>query len=101
MMMKKWMVMAGIACSCAAQAAEKPALPDGAYGFDWYGNTPCRKMDKETLRRFKSCESGGSGFGDGVLPLLTCRHGKNDEWVIYASKAQCRDERETMEANAP
>ncbi|WP_048404102.1 hypothetical protein [Chromobacterium violaceum] len=43
----------------------------------------------------------GSGFGGSVRPLLTCPHGKDDEWVIYANKAQCRDARETMEANAP
>ncbi|ERE21195.1 hypothetical protein O166_00010 [Pseudogulbenkiania ferrooxidans EGD-HP2] len=101
--MTRWMMMAGIALmgSCMAQAAGTPVLPDGAYGFDWYGATPCRKIGKADLRRFQTCENGGSGFGGPVKPLLTCRHGKDDEWVIYANKAQCRDERETMEANAP
>ncbi|WP_434635041.1 hypothetical protein [Chromobacterium sp. CV08] len=99
--MRKWTAMAGIALACSSAAQAQTKAPDGAYGFDWHGDTPCRKMDQAALRRFQSCEDGGSGFGDGVRPLLTCRHGKNDEWVIYASKAQCRDARATMEANAP
>lgn len=83
---------------------EKP--PVGSFGFDWLKPTGsgCLKLTEADIKRFKTCQPGGAegGFGvPGIKSIHTCQVSKKSEWMIYATRKDCRVAFETMQANAP
>lgn len=77
----------------------------GAYGFDWLNpkTAKCRKITADLLKTFRTCntdKADNPGFGNGLTPSAHCKT-SDGEWIIYITKAQCKIELSTMEANAP
>jgi len=90
--------------AATASLAAPGTPPVGAHGFNWSKpkTAKCQALTEAHLKRFKSCSAPGpkesSGFGVHK-PTHTCQ-APEGEWMIYATQSQCRDEFETMEANA-
>ena len=82
-------------------ASEVPSV--GSYGFNWLKpeTAKCQKITEDCLKEFKTCRKNTKtgGFGEHK-PTHVCQAAEG-EWIIYANKAQCQDEFETMQANAP
>lgn len=76
----------------------------GGYGFDWLHpkSTECRRINRSGAAKLKRCElkSPGNAFGLS-LPYYQCKPSKGSEYLIYASKAHCKEAFETMQANEP
>jgi hypothetical protein len=85
-----------------AVAAPKGPAP-GSYGFDWLrpDAAKCVKLDEASLKGLPACEfkrEGSFGLAD---PAFACRKSARSEWLVYANKAACERNLETMKANAP
>lgn len=78
--------------------------PVGSYGFDWLHpeSAQCKQMTRKDIDKFKGCkyEKQGGSFGLD-LPYYFCAVNEDIEYFVYLTKANCREAKETMEANAP
>lgn len=92
----------------AEGAPVDPASLAGQYGFGWSGGKTmkCKKVDEKMIKTLSgkgaSCRQRdpGAAFAEGAGAWSACEVGKA-EWVIFATKAICQEQLETMEANAP
>lgn len=86
--------------SSLASAADLP--PVGAYAFDWFApNTSrCHALKPAERNKMKRCETGRNGFGP-TKPTHVCAMKGHGELMVYKTLAQCKEEFETMSANAP
>jgi len=85
---------------CPAESG-LPAI--GTFGFDWLhpDSARCEAMTGPARKRFRQCDyqtSGTFGLSD---PVHVCRINERSEYLIYASKAACVRNLETMNAHAP
>ncbi|HEX6733189.1 MAG TPA: hypothetical protein VF096_00135 [Azonexus sp.] len=92
---------ATLVATAGLAAAETPAA--GSYGFDWLkpDSARCVALTETVIRGFRSCEfkpDGTFGLGD---PAFACRRNASSEYLVYASKATCTRNLETMRAHAP
>ena len=89
-------------CVAAAEPAVSPEALVGQYGFDWLKpkTARCRLIDKALAAKFTACRRPDNPSFTGTLGHHACRS-KGGEYLIYADKKRCREELETMEANAP
>jgi len=84
--------------SCRAGGTTPPV---GSYGFDSLKpeTTKCAKLDAAQVARLKDCTySKNNNFGDD-RPGWSCRIGKQDGFMVYATKADCQEELELEKAN--
>lgn len=91
-------ILVGVPCGAA------PSAPvAGSFGFDWLKPTSarCVALPQATLDAFASCEYKKDGTFGLRDPAFVCRKSARSEYFIYASKAVCQRNLETMEANAP
>lgn len=85
---------------CIATPAAPPA---GSFGFDWLrpGTARCGVINETALKGFRSCEYRADGTFGLRDPAFACRRNEKSEYLVYASKAACVRNLETMKANAP
>ncbi|MFN5464752.1 MAG: hypothetical protein ACK40D_15095 [Cyanobacteriota bacterium] len=87
----------------------KPALADGfqvvgGVGFDWLhpGRAACQTITQADAAGFQRCIFDAQANAFGLrYPMHRCQASGGREYLIYASKAQCSQALQTMEANAP
>lgn len=75
-----------------------------AYYFDWLKpeTTRCKKVDEKLLSQAQTCHyKADTSFGGKPAPSYVCSIGKRSEVMLFASKAVCQEQLETMRANAP
>jgi hypothetical protein len=76
----------------------------GGVGFDWLhpGRAACQSITQADAAGFQRCvfEAQANAFGLRY-PMHRCQASGGREYLIYASKAQCSQALQTMEANAP
>lgn len=90
--------IAGLPCVAA------PSAPvAGSFGFDWLkpNTARCVALPQAALDAFSSCEYRKDGTFGLRDPAFVCRKSARSEYFIYASKAVCQRNLETMQANAP
>lgn len=83
-----------------------PASLAGHYAFGWSGGKTmkCKKVDEKMVKKLAGgqCRQRptSEAFAEGAGAWSECEVGKAT-WVVFASKAICQEQLETMEANAP
>ena len=79
-----------------------PAPPAGGFGFDWLRPKAarCQAIPEHLSKRFRRCEQrdGAFGLADRVY---VCKLDERSEYLIFETEAACKDNLETMKANAP
>ncbi|NSL55797.1 hypothetical protein [Uliginosibacterium aquaticum] len=94
-----WLLLMG------AQVAAAEALPSpGQYGFDWLKpeTTRCVAIKPALIARFKHCSPADVSNAFGLdFPGRACRVSPQSEYMVYATRKQCQEALETMQANAP
>ncbi|MEY4351876.1 MAG: hypothetical protein RLZZ609_117 [Cyanobacteriota bacterium] len=86
-----------------------PALADGfpvvgGVGFDWLhpARATCQTITQADAAGFQRCIFDAQANAFGLrYPMHRCQASGGREYLIYASKAQCSQAFQTMEANAP
>lgn len=86
-------------------AGDIPLLPKalvGQYGFDWLHpeNATCTRVSETEIKTFKTCAPAATASFTGKTGHMVCQR-KDGEFLIYETKTRCREELETMQANAP
>lgn len=99
-------VVLGVLGASAARA-EAPAAPviANTFGFDYFKpeKSKCVKITGALLKKLAkfTCEPE-SGTASGKPAVASCRNKKNTSgYMLFATLADCQEERETQLANAP
>ncbi|HRC58656.1 MAG: hypothetical protein IPI49_30615 [Myxococcales bacterium] len=76
----------------------------GTYAFDWYRGTRsrCAKVSGALLRKLKkgyTCTPPDAGSASGRPVLAQCTKGERSQYLLFATAADCKEERETQLAN--
>ena len=94
-------------CFLALLAATSGSAPShapkpGSYGFNWLApeTAECRELDAKAIATMKECTDSANAFGLD-LPSKACRVSEDVELIVYATKEQCQQGLETMQADAP
>ena len=85
-----------------AAAEEFPVV--GGYGLavSQPATTTCRPIGREEVAQVMECEFLPDGRAFGLPhPFHSCQVGDGDDYLIYATQAQCNEALETMRANSP
>ncbi len=85
--------------AASGAAAGKP--PVGSYGFDSLApeTTKCARLDAAQIAKLQGCSySKSNNFGDDRAGW-SCKVGRNDGFMAYATKADCQAELELERAN--
>jgi|SRR5436190_1572565 len=100
MIAKSMLLLVLVSAAGATAADSRP--PAGSYGFDWLDpeGARCREITGEDLAKFKTCEASANGFGLD-LESRRCTVDEDSEFMVYATRAQCQQALETMQANGP
>ena len=91
----------------SAFAAEVPASNlVGKFGFDWFQElkAKCVALTEQSLAGIKTCQymkEGDTGSFSGKADFYTCKRSAKSELMVYKTEARCKEELETMKANAP
>jgi hypothetical protein len=91
-----------------AGAPVDPGSLAGHYAFGWSGGktAKCRKVDAKMIKKLSgkdaTCRQSetSAAFAEGAGVWSTCEVGES-KWAVFATKAICQEQLETMEANAP
>jgi hypothetical protein len=95
-------VLCGIALAASPGDSTSPSV--GSYGFDWLhpAKAKCAAVTPKNNATFVACEHKPEGGAFGLsIPYFVCHPKKGTEFLVYATKDQCIEAKETMEANAP
>jgi hypothetical protein len=94
------LIALALACASSAVHANRPAA--GSFGFDWLRpkSARCEAVSEALLKRFRRCEHRAGAFGLSD-PVHLCRVDGRSEYLVFASKAACIENLETMKANGP
>jgi hypothetical protein len=88
---------------CQPGIAASGSMPKpGSYGFDWLNpeSAQCREISAKDISSMKQCTDSPNAFGVDI-PSKACRVDEKVELIVYATKEQCQQGLETMQANAP
>ncbi len=109
--MSKSLATIAIASLCLGAAAPASADPFdalvGMYAFNWATNpstVKCAAIDQKMLATFKSkdfsCKLQFESNTSSGNPAMTCtKSGGKPEYLIFKTKKQCEDERESQANN--
>jgi len=102
---RRTLALTWLAASCLVGVAHaQPVAPAaGSFGFDWLrpAAAKCAALTEKQLKAFRSCEYSAEGSFGLSDPVFKCRRSERSEYAVYASKAACLRNLETMKANAP
>ena len=78
----------------------------GKFGFDWFQElkAKCVALTEQSLAGIKTCQymkEGDTGSFSGKADFYTCKRSPKAELMVYKTEARCKEELETMKANAP
>lgn len=102
--------LAAFAVLLTSQALAGDFPVEGSYGFDWLQpqTTRCRRITRDDLKRFSSCEFSAQGNAFGLpssyhkcVGFPRCPRSSRSEFFIYASAQACQEALETMQSNGP
>jgi len=102
----------GAFCLCLALgiptmvSAAAPSEVVGKFGFDWLHpeKAKCQAITANSVTGAKDCKrhkEGDTGSFTGKADFYSCKVSSKIEYMIYDTQARCKDELETMQANAP
>ena len=103
-----------LAAILAAMLPSAPAFADGIdslkgqFTFDWFSNpgkAKCAAVDDKRLAQFKSpdftCDLNPITNTSSGKPARVCSEaGEKSEYLIFASRSDCEEERQTQESNS-
>ncbi|MEZ5923613.1 MAG: hypothetical protein R3D57_04435 [Hyphomicrobiaceae bacterium] len=103
------MIVAGALLSLGSAVASASGIDDlrGKFGFDWHlepSATECTEIDDDLMARFKSkeftCDLEAHTNSASEHPVQVCTSTSGiGEHLIFKTKAECEDERETQAAS--
>jgi hypothetical protein len=106
---RPWIVAAAVAALAPsiAEAADPLDALVGQFAFDWHRNpskTRCAAVDAKLLAQFKSaaftCDLILASDSASGKPKRVCTATSGSrEYLIFATKRDCEEERKTQEAN--
>lgn len=107
---KKTMLTAALAALLPLAPASADGIDSlkGQFTFDWFSNpakTKCAAVDDKRLAQFKSqdftCDlSPITNTASGKPARVCTQAGEKSEYLVFASRSDCEEERQTQESNS-
>lgn len=87
-------------------SAAAPSDVVGKFGFDWLHpeKARCQAITANAVAGAKDCKhlkEGDTGSFTGKADYYSCKVSSKVEYMIYDTQTRCKEELETMQANAP